>query len=255
MSARTLGLMLGRPLTDKSPMTLRTTPWLCTAALVAAVAAGCGGSSSSGVKSGPKPVSNASADWKVYAPTGGGYKIQFHAGWVTIDAASLASSNGMKALAAKNPQLSGALSGFAQIARQPGVLVAFDRTSAGKQVTSGTGFAPNIIVRRIPLDPTKSDATLLDAVLTQGKINASGIPTAIGAPTVSRLTIAGLPGGVVSYRVSENTGVGPARVAESDYVTVRHGVAYTVYCSSVTSDIARIQPDCDHALSSLTFTG
>lgn len=246
--------MLTRPGTDKSPMTLRRMRWLCLPALLVAVAAGCGGSSSSGAKSGPKPISSASADWKVYAPKGGGYKIQIHSGWVTIDAASLAASNGVKALAARNPALSGALSSFAQMAKQPGVLVAFDRTSAGRGVTSRTGFAPNIIVRRIPLDTAESDSALLDTVLNQGRINASGIPTAIGSPTVSRLTIAGHPGGVVSYRVSENTAVGTAKITESDYVTVRDGIAYTVYCSSIITDMARIQPDCDHALSSLTFT-
>jgi hypothetical protein len=246
--------MLSRLRTDKSPMKPRPLAWLCLPVLLAAVAAGCGGSSSSSPKSGPKPVSSASADWKVYSPAGSGYKIEIHAGWVTIDAASLANSSGMRALAAKNPQLSGALSGFAQMAKQPGVLVAFDRTSAGKQVASRTGFAPNIIVRRIPLGSPASDSALLDTVLNRGRINASRIPTAIGSPTVSRLTIAGLPGGVVTYRITENTLTGSAKITERDYVTVRSGTAYTVYCSSTTTDIARIQLDCDHALSSLTFT-
>ena len=195
--------------------------WLCLPVVLVAVAAGCGGSSSSGVKSGPKPVSSASADWKVYAPKGGGYKVQIHSGWVTIDATSLANSNGMKALAGEESSPVGRVLGLRPARQAAGRAGGLRPHQRRQQVTSRTGFAPNIIVRRIPLDPAKSDAALLDTVLTQGKINAGGIPTAIGSPTVSRLTIAGLPGGVVSYRVSENTAVGPAKITESDYVTVR----------------------------------
>jgi hypothetical protein len=224
--------------------------------LAAAVAsAGCGGSSSSTIKSGPKPLSSAAAGWKVYAPKGGGYRVEIHTGWVTIDAVSLASSSAMRALEAKNPTLAGAFKALAPMARQPGVLVAFDRTPAAQAVTRRTGFTPNIIVRRIPLDPSKSDDALLRAVLSVARTSAAGIPTAIGRPSVSRLTIAGLPAGVVTYRLRENTFVGTAQVTESDYVTVRNGIAYTFYCSTVPLDVPRLHTDCAHAMQSFAFTG
>lgn len=233
---------------------VRLTPFL--AALCAVTASACGGSTTSaGVKTGSKPVAEVHSQWKVYAPPGSGYRVEIPTGWTAIDAASLASSSGMRALEARNPALKSGFRLFARMASQPDVLVAMDLTPAGRRVVKRTGFAPNIIVRRIPIPSGSSDADILRAVLARGRANAAAIATAIGRPSMTPITFAGAPGGVITYRLHETTAVGVASVTESDYVTVVQGTAYTIYCTTVAGDVSRVHPACTHALDSFTITG
>ena len=226
------------------------------AALCAVTASACGGSTTSAtVKTGAKPVAAAHRQWKVYAPQGSGYRVEIPTGWSTIDAATLASSGAIRDLEARNPGLKSGFRLFTQMAAQPGVLVAMDLTPAGRRVVRRTGFAPNIIVRRIPIPSGSSDADILRAVLARGRANAAALPTAIGRPSVTPITFAGSPGGVITYRLHETTGVGVASVTESDYVTVVQGTAYTIYCTTVAGDVSRVHPACMHALDSFAIAG
>ncbi|MGN6379158.1 MAG: hypothetical protein ACTHNU_09425 [Gaiellales bacterium] len=228
-------------------------PLLLALALAVAACTACG--SSSGAKSGPAPVSTGADGGKVYAPPGGHYRVELPSGWVTIDAATMSSSSGLAKVKANNPKLARSFDAFAQLARQPGVLVAFDRTSAGSSVADSTGFSANIIVRRLPLNSSKSDRALLASLVSAGQANLGANPAVTGTPSVSRLTVAGLPAAVVTYSVLENTAKGKTNVTESDYVTVRDGTAYTLYCTTATSDVTRFHPVCEHALSSFSITG
>lgn len=242
------------PIPGRVNRSLRRSSLLAAVIAVALAAAGCGGSASS-LESGPAPVSTTTSGWKVYAPKRGGYRVEIPAEWATIDAGSLARSGAVRRLQAANPDMARAFPLFAQMARQPGVLIAFDRTAAGRAVTRRSGFAPNIIVRRIPLDPSDSDAALLRAVIAKGEANVASMPAVTGGPSVARLTMAGLPAAALTYTARENTSAGTATVRETDYATVRDGTAYTIYCTTLRTDVARLRPACAHAISSFAFAG
>ena len=62
--------------------------------------------------------------------------------------------------------------------------------------------------------------------------------------------MAGLPAGSVSYHVRV-----PNLIAEVDNIVVKDGIAYVLGCTSPVADYDRIQPVCDHAVSSFQSNG
>jgi hypothetical protein len=224
---------------------------LATALAVTLIAAGCG--SSSGLKSGPTAVSTQADSWKVYSPTGGHYRISLPSKWVTIDAATLAKQNA-SAFEKANPALKGGMATFENIASRPGALVALDGSTAGKQVDSRNHFVTNILVRRADTGATAPDAKLLDEVMQASQSSVGNIPGLKG-PVVTKSSIGGSPSKTSTYSFTEKTSAGTSvEVTEKDVFTVRDGVFYGVSCTTVTSDVARLNDICAHALESFAFT-
>jgi len=224
---------------------------LATALAVALVAAGCG--SSSGLKSGPAPVSTQADSWKVYAPAGGNYRISLPATWVTIDAATLAKQNS-SAFEKANPALKGGMTTFENIASRPGALVALDGSAAGKKVDSQSHFVTNILVRRADTGSSAGDAKLLDEVMQATQSSVGNIPGLKG-PVITKGSLGGSPSKTSTYSFIEKTSAGTSvDVTEKDVFTVRDGVFYGVSCTTVTSDMPRIDDICAHALQSFEFT-
>jgi hypothetical protein len=223
-------------------------------------ATGCGGSSSGislgSVKSGPPPVSSTTGGWKVYAPAGGGYRVEIPNGWTTLDAASVAGSSALDQLTKANPDLQGATAGFKQIAARPGALLAIDTSSAGKDLIRSHRFAANILVRRADLNSSASDAKLLAAVVEQNRSSAAGLATLTGSPRVSRSRISGRPAAAVTYSFTVTNAAGVRNpVTEADHIVVSSGVAFIISCTTVTSDLGRLGAVCGHALTSFALTG
>jgi hypothetical protein len=217
---------------------------------------GCGTSGSASVKSGPAPASSSSA-WKLYRTTDGGYSVELPRAWETVDAAAIADGGGMQQYAPDHPELAAGLAQFQAIAHSPGTLMGVDRSTEGVDLTAQAHFTPNILVRKLDLQAAGvGDAALLDQVLTSGQKNAESL-TGNDQPTlIAHFTMAGLPAGSVSYhaQVSRSDG-GTNLVQEVDNVVVQNGIAYTLFCTSVASDYARIKPFCDHAVASFALTG
>ena len=236
------------------------TRWLTALAAAAGVAAsaGCGGGSHAAAvtnapaRTGTAVYATIPAEWRVVE--GAGFNVQLHTGWLPIDAARLARSRALATLEAANPQLAYTFKRYARVVSQPGVLLAFDRSDAGRRVAARWAFAPNIIIRPVPLNLPTTDADLLRHAIAGMKAAAGNVPTAIGLPSVAHLRIAGVPAGAVTYTFRETTARGAVGVTESDYVTVRKGTMYMLSCTTVQSDVTRLKPICQHALSSFAFT-
>lgn len=228
------------------------TRWLCALAVGAFAAAGCGSAPAAAVHTHPAAVASVHAVWDVHE--GAGFTVELHTGWVAVDPKTLAGAAAIHKMEAENPGLTRSFKAFAELATQPGVLIAFDRTAAGRRIAKTTGFAPNILIRPFPLDPLTSDARLLKEVLAQGRVNAATLGNLVGAPVTTRLRIAGLPARGVTYTFHENTVAGRQLVTESDNVTVRNGTAFLIFCTTVHSDLSRFRPFCAHALSSFAFS-
>jgi hypothetical protein len=223
------------------------------------VAGGCGGSSGGGsvsIASGPAPVTSTAGGWKAYAPSAGGYRIEIPDGWATLDAASVADSSALSELTKANPDLQGAAAGFQQLASHPGALLAIDTTAGGKDQIRHHQFAANILVRRADLGSSAPDAKLLAAALKQGRSSAAALATITSPPRLSHPSIAGLPGGSLTYSFTVTSPSGVANpVTEADDIVVSQGVAYAISCTTLTADLTRLRPACEHALSSFTLTG
>lgn len=226
--------------------------FLVLALAVTLVAAGCGSSSS--LKSGPAPVSTQADSWKVYSPAGGHYRISLPSRWVTIDAETLAGQDA-SAFEKANPALKGGMATFENIASRPGALVALDGSATGKRVDSKAHFVTNILVRRTDTGSSAPDAKLLDEVIQASENSVGNIPDLKG-PFITTSSIGGSPSKTSTYSFNEKTSAGTSvNVTEKDVFTVRDGVFYGVSCTTVTSDVARINGICAHALDSFEFTG
>jgi hypothetical protein len=237
------------------------TRWLPVLAALMGVAgsAGCGASSHAATGTTQPPANGGTAAsapvpsaWRVVE--GAGFTVEFQSGWVSIDPATLANPGAMHRMEKANPGLNRTFRALAEIVRQPGVLVALDRTAAGRRVGEKTGFAPNIMVRVWPLASLAPDAQQLTDVMAAGRKNASTLGNLVGTPATTRLRLGGLPARGVTYSFRENTDAGRQLVTESDYVTVRQGTAFMIFCASVHSDLSRLRPVCARALSSFAFT-
>ena len=186
---------------------------------------------------------------------GAGFTVVLPDGWIRVNRpGTVAGSGAAKSLEQANPGLTRSFKAFAQLTKQPGVMLVFDDTSAGHAVEAATDFAPNIIIRPFPLDPLTPDAKLLKDAMAQGRANTASLGTLVGAPVTTRLRIGGLPGRGLTYSFREHTAAGSQLVTESDYVTVRKGTAFTIFCTTVHRDLARFRPICAHAVKSFTFT-
>jgi hypothetical protein len=215
------------------------------------ILAGCG--SAAGVKSGPAPVSTLGDSWKVNAPAGGGFRIALPANWATIDAATLA-KQGASTFEKANPGLKGAASTLNSIASRPGALLGLDRSAKGKQIAAQTHFFTNIITRRADTGSTASDASLLDQVMQATQQSVAAIPGLKG-PFISRGSIGGSPSKASTYSFDEKTASGTTiNITEKDDFTVRKGILYGVSCTTVTSDVRRMNGICAHAVATFAFT-
>ena len=213
--------------------------------------AGCG--SSSGLKSGPAPVSTQADSWKVYAPKGGYFKVSLPADWPTLDAQSMAS--GTSSLFSKaSPELKTQLSAFEAMARRPGTLLGFDQSAAGKKVLHASHIAPNIIVQRAESGSTGSDAKIMSLVLAQGKKASQSLP-GLTSSVVTHSTMAGLPAAALTYTFDEHLPSGTVKTTERDAFTVDNGTIYTISCATTATDYPRVSAVCDHVISTFALTG
>lgn len=213
---------------------------------------GCGGSELAGTA--PAPVSTTDANWAVYAPSGGGYRVELPVDWQAIDAGKLAEDGLPDEVRDKNPFLKDAEARFAAVAGRIGTLMAFDGTDEGKRIIQRTRFAPTIIVIRGEQVPDRPEADVVAEVASTVRAQALTLPS-VATVAVDELTIAGHPARSVTYSMEANFGAGPVTLTETDYLVVGNGRLYQVSCTTIDSDTERLEPACRHAVSTLELTG
>lgn len=219
------------------------------------VVAGCGNSGSSR-GSAPSAISTSAGGWKLYRPTGGGYTIELPPDWNAVDARAIADAGGIDQYARDHPEMSTEMKTFAVVAHSPGTLAATDHSAAGISLTTKKRFVPNILVRRLELHASVDDATLLEAIVSNGLKSAEALAGNGAKPTSGTVTMAGMQGRWISYEVLvPRSDSGSNWADEVDNVVVKDGIAYTVSCTSTREDYARIAPDCTRAIASFTLIG
>ena len=214
------------------------------------------GNTSSGLKSGPAAVSTTGTGWKVYRPDGGGYSFELPPAWRTVDASAIADAGGLSKYAEGHPEMQALAKNFSAILHTPGTLMGLDMSDAGRAVIAHTKFAPNVLVRRIDLQSTGSDAAALDQIQAGVQQAVAALPGGGHPTSISHISMAGLAAESFSYHVQVSTSVAAKLDAvEVDSFTVKDGVAYSLSCTSTADDYPRIQSVCNHAVSSFALTG
>jgi hypothetical protein len=192
----------------------------------------------------------------LYRPSGGGYTVQLPPEWQAIDARAIADAGGVKQYARDHPEMSAEMKTFSAVAHSPGTLAATDHSDAGISMSTETGFVANILVRRLDLNASADDATLLEAVISANLKNAEALPGSDAKPTSGTLTMAGLPARWIRYEVLVPRGDGGGNWAdEVDSIIVKDGIAYIFSCTSTRDDYVRIEPQCGRAIESLRLIG
>ncbi len=220
------------------------------AVLVAALLAGCGGSSStSAPATSEKPVSTTATGGKAFQPSGGDYELTIPSGWTALDRAKVADLIRSGSTTDFTPE---EIQRFASLIAKPGSMFALDDTEAGRQSRRDTSFATNVLLVRSPTTYTGSDDSLRAEAASQIEQQVSSTSAATSrARRQDGAMLGSQPATTLEYDLKVNG----TPVIEVDYVTARDGVLYQFSCTAPQDRYADVRRVCDEVAASFRFTG